>query len=197
MVESAELPWESAFVHRMKVFREEDNMSQTELAKALAQKGLAFHQQTIQRIENGTRPVRLNEAILIAELFSKSVEEMTLAETPTSVRQDLTYWSMKLGNTVGDATPGLEKAGKELQQLIHATEQVRTKYVDTCRRHNVIPSAVELALADRQLAHAAGVSEVFNSAAEQLTAAERSFITSHEDFVEEQRTRRRKEPDHA
>jgi transcriptional regulator with XRE-family HTH domain len=61
----------------MKNLREARGMTQTDLAKALRSEGLPFHQQTIQRIESGERPVRLNEAHLIAGFFRVKPETMT------------------------------------------------------------------------------------------------------------------------
>lgn len=39
-------------------------------------RGLPFHQQTVQRIENGERAIRLDEAHVIAELFDLPLETM-------------------------------------------------------------------------------------------------------------------------
>lgn len=39
--------------------------------------GFPFHQQTVQRVEAGERPVRLDEAYAIAEILDSSVESMT------------------------------------------------------------------------------------------------------------------------
>jgi len=61
----------------MQRLREARGMTQTDLAKALKAEGLPFHQQTVQRIENGERPIRLNEAHLIARLFEADMETMT------------------------------------------------------------------------------------------------------------------------
>ena len=49
--------------------RQAKGMSQSALARALAEEGLAFHQPTIQRIESGERPVRINEAVVIVRLL--------------------------------------------------------------------------------------------------------------------------------
>lgn len=69
-------PWELFFVENMRRLRERAKMTQTDLAKSLKASGLSFHQQTIQRIENGERPVRLNEAFLIAQVFDIELETM-------------------------------------------------------------------------------------------------------------------------
>jgi len=75
----AEPPWESTFLAQMVRLREEKKISQAELARRLrdGEGKLPFHQQTIQRIENGDRPVRLNEAFLIAKELGASIESMT------------------------------------------------------------------------------------------------------------------------
>lgn len=70
-------PWELRFITNLQRLRERREMTQTDLAKALRGQGLPFHQQTIQRIENGDRPVRLNEAYLIAQELHANLEEMT------------------------------------------------------------------------------------------------------------------------
>lgn len=70
--------WEVNFRTHMKRLREKDGMTQTELARRLkALYGLPFHQQTIQRIESGERPIRVNEGYLIADTFGVSLDSMT------------------------------------------------------------------------------------------------------------------------
>jgi len=76
--------WESNFRERMHRMREAQGMTQTDLARVLKNKhGLPFHQQTIQRIETGERPIRLNEANLIAQILNLELSEM-IADVGTS-----------------------------------------------------------------------------------------------------------------
>jgi transcriptional regulator with XRE-family HTH domain len=75
-MQSTSGPWEPIFVENMRRLRENSKMTQTDLAKALKSRGLPFHQQTIQRIENGERPVRLNEAFLIARELEIELDTM-------------------------------------------------------------------------------------------------------------------------
>lgn len=49
-------------------------VSVTGLAKQLSAQGLPFHPQTVQRIEAGERPVRLNEAVLIVQALQMSAD---------------------------------------------------------------------------------------------------------------------------
>jgi transcriptional regulator with XRE-family HTH domain len=69
--------WERNFRERMAGMREAEGMTQTDLARALRTDfGLPFHQQTIARIEAGERPVRLNEANLIAQTLHTDLFSM-------------------------------------------------------------------------------------------------------------------------
>lgn len=68
--------WEETFRTSMAELRKRRGITQTALARELSEKGLPFHQPTIQRIENGERPIRLDEAYLIADALSSTVNEM-------------------------------------------------------------------------------------------------------------------------
>lgn len=69
-------PWEATFITQLKRRREGLGWTQTDLARKLKVRGLPFHQQTVQRVENGERAIRLDEAHVIAELFSVPLEVM-------------------------------------------------------------------------------------------------------------------------
>lgn len=75
----AAVPWEKNFREQVVRLRKSHKMNQTELARRLNAWGLPFHQQTVQRIETGERPVRLNEAHLIARVLDTTVEAMTVS----------------------------------------------------------------------------------------------------------------------
>jgi transcriptional regulator with XRE-family HTH domain len=49
--------------------RKEKGMSQTDLAQELTERGFPFQQQTILKIEKGARPLKLEEAQVIAEIL--------------------------------------------------------------------------------------------------------------------------------
>ncbi|WP_166788920.1 helix-turn-helix transcriptional regulator [Cryobacterium sp. TMT4-31] len=72
-------PWEANFREQMRRRREAQGMTQTDLARGLSRKGLPFHQQTIQRIESGERPIRLDEAYLIANKLETPMDTMLSA----------------------------------------------------------------------------------------------------------------------
>lgn len=75
-------PWERNFREQMARIREQRGMTQTDLARRLAAWGLPFHQQTVQRVESGQRPVRLNEALLICRELNVSLDSMTTTSAP-------------------------------------------------------------------------------------------------------------------
>lgn len=68
--------WEMTFVENMRMLRERRGMSQTEFAKKASEHGLSFHQPTVQRIETGQRPLKLTEALVVAELLGSTLQQM-------------------------------------------------------------------------------------------------------------------------
>lgn len=74
--QKTDLPWEETFVSIFKTRREQLELTQAAVAKRASESGLPFYQQTIQRIEDGKRPVRLNEALVLAAVVDLSLDEM-------------------------------------------------------------------------------------------------------------------------
>lgn len=68
--------WETTFVENMRMLRERRGVSQTEFARRANERGLSFHQPTVQRIERGERPLKLTESLVIAELLGSTIEQM-------------------------------------------------------------------------------------------------------------------------
>lgn len=67
--------------------RERRGWSMTELASRLSQEGLTnFHAATVGRLERGTRPVRLSEAVVIASVMGKQLDDLLVAEEPLERR---------------------------------------------------------------------------------------------------------------
>jgi transcriptional regulator with XRE-family HTH domain len=101
--------WERNFVEQMVRLREMRKMTQTDVAKALKSYGLPFHQQTIQRIETGERPVRLNEAHLIAKVLGVGLDVMTDTGTPSD---------REMRFAVDQLRRGSESAADHLHELL-------------------------------------------------------------------------------
>ncbi len=62
-------------------------MSQSELARVLRDAGHPFHQQTVQRVEIGDRPVRLQEAFAIADALGSTPEQMVRSVRENTAEQ--------------------------------------------------------------------------------------------------------------
>ena len=69
-------PWEARFAAQVRRRRLERSWSMHRLAKLLGQAGYSDSTNLVLRIEEGTRPVRLNEAYVLAAIFDTTLEEM-------------------------------------------------------------------------------------------------------------------------
>jgi transcriptional regulator with XRE-family HTH domain len=73
------------FGQRLRALREERGMSQQALVTLLCELGItSWHQTTVGKVEVGTRPVRLVEALAVAAVFDLTVDE--LLEDPDTER---------------------------------------------------------------------------------------------------------------
>lgn len=73
-------PREQVFTDSVKALRQARGLTQTDLARSMKSRGFPFHQPTVQRIEEGSRPVRLTEAYALAEVLGSSVDSMSTTE---------------------------------------------------------------------------------------------------------------------
>lgn len=119
--------WELFFVENMRRLRESSGMTQTDLAKKLRARGLPFHQQTIQRVENGDRPLRLNEAFAICEEFGVDLDTMvshsiTDAEEVSVHIQQLSEIGTNTAYALAEAytafNEGIEEFGRSIYPII-------------------------------------------------------------------------------
>lgn len=69
-------PWEAVFAAEMRCRREAHGLTLHALTRRAQERGLTFHQSQLKRIEEGQRPIRLNEAHIFAELLGSSIAEM-------------------------------------------------------------------------------------------------------------------------
>lgn len=124
------MDWEAVFIEQMRERREVRQMTQTDLAKAVRNRGLSFHQQTIQRIEIGERPVRLNEAYVIAEELGLSIEGMTSADPygARSLRYAADTFRAGAREVAENLFPLMERLTKAGQE-IHALYEDKTEHI--------------------------------------------------------------------
>ena len=64
------------FGKRIKGLRERRRLSQTQMAAMLTRRKTPMHATTLAKIEAGTRSVRINEAVALAELFDVTVDAL-------------------------------------------------------------------------------------------------------------------------
>lgn len=69
-----------ALARSIRATRELRGMSQTDLAKAMKAQGFPFHQPTVQRIENGSREVRVPELFALASALDVQPGELLNVE---------------------------------------------------------------------------------------------------------------------
>jgi transcriptional regulator with XRE-family HTH domain len=62
-------PFNKALGGNVKKYRLARGMSQADLAADLQERGFPFHQQAILKVENGTRPLKVEEVSAIADVF--------------------------------------------------------------------------------------------------------------------------------
>lgn len=64
------------FAANLRAARERTGLSQADLAAKMAAEGFPFHQQTVDRIEKGTRRVSIDEAPLLASAVDSTVDAL-------------------------------------------------------------------------------------------------------------------------
>ena len=132
-------PWEDAFISNMKRRREELGLSQTEFARRLANEGLPFHQQTVQRTEIGARPVRLNEAVVISELLGQTLPEMMQADDAAAAWERIEAAALERSDLLSESVfPGIIKLK---DQLSHALWTLHGEYERYLERFDGDPAA--------------------------------------------------------
>ena len=94
-------PLGQTFAREVRRLRELRGLSQTDLAAQLRERhGLKFHQATIDRLEKGVRPCRLDEVYALAEVLGSTVDDM-LADwsSADSAFRELTNIARRAGET--------------------------------------------------------------------------------------------------
>ncbi|WP_416430066.1 helix-turn-helix transcriptional regulator [Paenarthrobacter nicotinovorans] len=77
---------EEQFARNLQAMRERKGWSQSELARRMVDAGWKnYNQMTISRTEKGDRPIRLNEARALAQIFGVPIDHMTYSEERLNV----------------------------------------------------------------------------------------------------------------
>jgi transcriptional regulator with XRE-family HTH domain len=94
---------EKVFGTRLRVLREQWGYSQEELARVMQKAGFKWQQTTAAKTEAGKRPVRLNEAHVLAAHFGITINDM-LSEEFISDELDESVAAFNLGRSILAAT---------------------------------------------------------------------------------------------
>lgn len=121
-----DMQWERNFREQMKRRRMGLGDSQSAFAKRVAARGLAFHQPTVQRIENGERPVRLDEAHVIAEVLGVTVDMMT--QSADDERVDASIAKGRLDRFVRSIWDSAEPAWDDTDELADFVEHLSNAF---------------------------------------------------------------------
>lgn len=97
----SDLQAERRFGARVRQARTERGWSQRELAADLAAKGIKLDPSAITRLEKGQRPIRLDEAATLAEIFGIPLEEMI--KPPTGIIAEAANIATQLAALLADA----------------------------------------------------------------------------------------------
>lgn len=118
--------WERNFREQMRVRREGLGYTQTALANFLRDAGLPFHQQTVQKVESGDRPVRLDEAYLIAETLQTDlplmVQDPELAQR-TQELERMSEYVFVVGAEISNAVRVLLRTREDLGVKVERAEE--------------------------------------------------------------------------
>jgi transcriptional regulator with XRE-family HTH domain len=131
--------WERNFRERMAELREAKGMTQTDLARVLRDRhGLRFHQQIVARIEGGERPVRLNEAHLIAQVLETNLGAMTaVTGSADSLRMALQLAQGRLDAAAAGLVVFLDNSAEELAPLTDELEKAWAAYISAQENYGV------------------------------------------------------------
>jgi transcriptional regulator with XRE-family HTH domain len=91
------LPWEAAFSSTVERARKAARMSQEEFARRLREYGLSFYAHTVDKIESGAQPIRLNEALVISKVLGVDFPKVTRTVPAELISQ---AYSKKLAKTL-------------------------------------------------------------------------------------------------
>ena len=88
---------EERFAANLRAIREAAGMSQGRLADEMGARGWPWRQQTVTRVENGRRMVRLGEAKAVAEILETSLDKLTQPTGEMRVVELLSEWTHQAG----------------------------------------------------------------------------------------------------
>lgn len=106
--------------------RERLGLSQDALADGMVARGFPFHQATVYKIEKSTRPVRVEEAVALAELLNMSLSELVgvpgMADEAVIERRQAQLELARLDTALYRALDEFNDAQRKLNALVPGTD---------------------------------------------------------------------------
>ncbi|MFW6186523.1 MAG: helix-turn-helix domain-containing protein [Actinomycetota bacterium] len=136
------------FGRNMRAHRERRGWSQSELARQMANAGWPkYSQVAVSRTEDGTRMVRLDEALALSRILGTTVDAMLAPPAATQWAQqlreqlDLAYESIR---QIDGGVKNFVQARRRLAELL-AAQPIGHEFVQLLAEHEALSSTVHLA----------------------------------------------------
>lgn len=146
---------ERHFAHNLRAAREAAGLSQAAVAERMQDLGYSWHQQTVVRTENATRPLRLGEAVALMHALAGGPDKAYGVDALTR-RPELATEAWYLLKTMRDCRAAIRAAADASMLLENAASHLKSVIAMTEKRGHAAELADELALARRALADASG-----------------------------------------
>lgn len=121
-------------------------MTQGELSELMVERGFPFHQQTVQKIEGGTRSVKIEEAVAFAEIFECSLDDLFGSEGR--------HWWKRTVKSVEDMEAQLRRIAVELPAaqwaLVAEADEDPVQGVEYSVMPNLTPMLETIVLAEAE-----------------------------------------------
>lgn len=130
--------WEQLFVANLVRVRDECGWTQYQLSQRALQRGLLIHQTTLQRIETGERPVKLSEAIVLADLLGQTLDDMIKEPTMKATESALVWWLDRMTAPFHEVR---DSAGSVAKWILGVEDATRA-YQRSAERGQVKPDAL-------------------------------------------------------
>ena len=126
---------DARFAANVKRLRERAGWSQGELARRMVAAGRdGFHQTTISRIEKNERPVRISEAIGLAEVFDTTVTNMVAPPAEWQILGKLgkeIRWTSSASAELGDAAIRFLEAQRLLKAVLKEADELEAEGLES------------------------------------------------------------------
>lgn len=108
-----------SFARRLREEREKVGISQTALAHRLSERlGVTIYSTAVTKMENGSRAIKIEEAVAVAEIFDVSLISLVTERDPVDARLE------ELRRELGRQQARLDEAQNEYQQAMVAMAHI-------------------------------------------------------------------------